>query len=193
MRVKYLAAAVGLSVTSVVALGTGVSMASRATSPQVEPTIEAPAEPVEEAPAVPVEETTTPPAVEEAPAPPVVEEPAEPVEEPAPAPVKAPKVEKPAAPVTEAPVVEEAPVTPLKVKDVPAPAPDKSQGPEKAKDPCHMDSYEPRQVDSLQGGEAARAQKVDRNDNGQVCRKDIPGKGKGNTGEGSNIKDDQAR
>ena len=34
---------------------------------------------------------------------------------------------------------------------------------------------------------------IDRNGNGTVCRKDIPGRGHGNTGEGSNIKDDQAR
>ena len=48
-------------------------------------------------------------------------------------------------------------------------------------------------VASLSGGEAARAKKVDRNGNGTVCRKDIPGKGRGNTGQNSNIKDDQVR
>ena len=56
-----------------------------------------------------------------------------------------------------------------------------------------MDDYHAVQVDSLSNpGEAARAHKVDRNGNGTVCRKDIPGRGHGNTGEGSNIKDDQA-
>ena len=57
-----------------------------------------------------------------------------------------------------------------------------------------MDDYHAVQVGSLDNnpGEAARAHKVDRNGNGTVCRKDIPGRGRGNTGDGSNIKDDQA-
>ena len=60
-------------------------------------------------------------------------------------------------------------------------------------DACHMDSYEATPVDSrTDPGEVARADKVDRNGNGIVCRKDIPGRGRGNTGDGSNIKDDQA-
>ena len=60
--------------------------------------------------------------------------------------------------------------------------------------PCHMDSYKPVNVTDLSGDERARADKVDRNGNGLVCRKDIPGaKGRGNTGQHSNIKDDQVR
>ena len=35
------------------------------------------------------------------------------------------------------------------------------------------------------------AEKVDRNGNGSVCRKDIPGQGGGNTGNNSNLKDDK--
>ncbi|MEW6471497.1 MAG: hypothetical protein AB1679_04430 [Actinomycetota bacterium] len=46
-------------------------------------------------------------------------------------------------------------------------------------------------ISDLDGGEKARARKVDRNDNNWVCRKDIPGRGGGNTGENSNIKDDK--
>jgi hypothetical protein len=57
-----------------------------------------------------------------------------------------------------------------------------------------MDSYESTDVAGLDNeAEATRAKKVDRNGNGTVCRKDIPGRGRGNTGQGSNIKDDQAR
>lgn len=43
----------------------------------------------------------------------------------------------------------------------------------------------------LDAAEKARAEKVDRNKNGWVCRKDIPGQGGGNTGSNSNIKDDK--
>lgn len=37
----------------------------------------------------------------------------------------------------------------------------------------------------------ARADKVDRNKNGFVCRKDLPGRGTGNTGQISNTKADE--
>jgi hypothetical protein len=46
-------------------------------------------------------------------------------------------------------------------------------------------------ISALTGGERARAEKVNRNGNDFVCRKDIPGRGRGNTGENSNIKDDK--
>jgi outer membrane biosynthesis protein TonB len=182
MRVKSLVAGLGLSVAAALALGPAVANASRGVSPNVEEPA-APAEPVEETPA-PIEETTTtttaPEVVEEDPAPPVVEEetPDPVVEEPAPTTTTTTRP----APKVETPVVEPAPVV------VNAEAKTKA-----AKEPCHMDRYEPRDVDGLDGGEAARANKVDRNGNGTVCRKDIPGNGRGNTGEGSNIKDDQVR
>jgi hypothetical protein len=201
MRIKSLVAAVGLSVATAVVLGPAVANASRGS--RVEPNIEVPAEPVEETPAAPVEpaapaeETPTAPEVVEVPAPPVVEEaPAAPVvkKPAAPAPTTPPVVgEAPAAPVVAAPVAP-APIVPVEAKKAPpAPAPAKPDQAPKQADPCHMDSYEPVTVASLSGGEAARAQKVDRNGNGTVCRKAIPGKGKGNTGQGSNIKDDQVR
>jgi hypothetical protein len=188
MRIKSLAAAVGLSVVAAVTLGQGVSSANRGSSdPVTEPAIEQPAEPVEEAPA-PAPEVT--PAEEEIPAPPVVEEPPAPVtttttRPPAPAPKP---VRVPVADVEPAPVV-----TIEKKKADPAPAPTKPEAAPKQADPCHMDSYEPRDVEELNGDERARADKVDRNENGVVCRKDIPGKGRGNTGQNSNIKDDQVR
>ena len=47
------------------------------------------------------------------------------------------------------------------------------------------------QISDLQAAEKARAQKVDRNGNGAVCRMDVPGHGHGNTGNNSNIKDDK--
>ena len=194
MRVKSLAVAAGLSVITALVLGPAVADASRGSS--VEPNIEVPADPVEEAPAEPVEETPAEP-VEEAPE--VVEEVDPPAveEEPTPVAKKPAKTTPPTTPVDEEdPVVESAPVVTIEPKKAPAPAPDHGKGHEKkdhAKDPCHMDSYEPRDVDSLSGDEADRAEKVDRNDNGTVCRKDIPGKGRGNTGQGSNIKDDQVR
>ena len=46
-------------------------------------------------------------------------------------------------------------------------------------------------ISDLDATEKARAEKVDRNGNGSVCRKDIPGQGGGNTGNNSNIKDDK--
>lgn len=46
-------------------------------------------------------------------------------------------------------------------------------------------------LSELNGAEKVRARKVDRNDNNWVCRKDIPGRGRGNTGNNSNIKDDK--
>jgi hypothetical protein len=195
MRIKSLAAAVGLSVVAAVTLGQGVSSANRGSSdPVAEPQIELP---VEETPA-PAPEVTpaVPPAEEEAPAPPVVEEPPAPAPKPTPvpeAPAPAPAAPKPAAPVVPVPVVEPAPVVTLQKKADPAPAPAQPEPAPKPADPCHMDGYEPRNVDDLSGSERARADKVDRNDNGVVCRKDIPGKGRGNTGQNSNIKDDQVR
>jgi hypothetical protein len=204
MRVKFLAAAVGLSVTSVVALSTGVSMASRPDNdPVTEPRIETPVEEPVETPAPPAEETpTAPEVIEEAPAPepdesavepePVAKKPVSPVPTTPPAEeVPAPDDEAPAPTAPEAPTV-----TPIEAKDVRGPAP-KAAKPERqaapaTADPCHMDSYEPVAVASLDGGERARADKVDRNGNGTVCRKDIPGKGRGNTKENSNIKDDHA-
>ena len=191
MRVKSLAVAVGLSVVGAMALGQGISSASRGSSdPVTAPQIELPAEPVEEAPA-PAPEVTPTPAVEETPAPAVEEEPPAPVTTTTtlpPAPAPAP-VAKPVAPAAPAPkVVERVPVVPVEPEAAPAPAPAP-----KPDDPCHMDSYESRNVADLSGGERARAEKVDRNGNGTVCRKDIPGKGHGNTGQNSNIKDDQAR
>ena len=197
MRVKSLAAAVGLSVITAVALGQGVSSANRgpSTDPLVQPRSETPAEPVEETPAPPAEETPTEPAVEVDPVPPVVEEPpAAPVTTTTtipPVPATPPAIQKPAVPV----MVVEAPIGTLEKKaaPAPAPAPAKADPAPKPADPCHMDSYKQVAVASLSGSEATRAQKVDRNGNGSVCRKDIPGKGKGNTGQNSNIKDDQVR
>jgi hypothetical protein len=201
MRVKSIIAVVGLGVMTAVVAVPGVSNANRGTSePVVQPSVEAPADPVDEV----VPET---PVVGELPGEPVAETPAaEPV---------ADQPDAPAAPVEEAPVVSKRPTTPV-VETPPAvdttppdltvvtiepeaapPAADKGHDEgdaQKPADPCHMDSYEPRTVDSFDSaGEAARAEKVDRNGNGTVCRKDIPGHGRGNTGEGSNIKDDQAR
>lgn len=46
-------------------------------------------------------------------------------------------------------------------------------------------------VSDLDAAEKARAEKMDRNGNGSVCRKDIPGQGGGNTGNASTIKDDK--
>lgn len=202
MRVKSLLATVGVAVAVSVAVP-GVSMANRGggttVDPVVQPRAEEPVvveEPAVEAPAVEPVEVITP-------AEPVVEEPAA---APAPAPAKAkvrpvedaPVVEKaPAAPVVKTPPVVVKPVEPTEAKKVKAPEGDDAKGPakkaEKEAGPCHMDSYQSTSVTGLSGGEAARAGKVDRNGNGTVCRKDIPGKGRGNTGEGSNIKDDQVR
>jgi outer membrane biosynthesis protein TonB len=195
MRVKSLAAAVGLSVITAVALGQGVSSANRgSTNPVVQPQIETPADPVDEAPAPSPEVTPTAPAVEETPVPPVVEEPPTPpvttTTTISPVPATPPTtVAKPITPTVVAP----APVVTLEKKAAPAPEQATPDAAPNQADPCHMDSYQRTSVASLQRGEAARANKVDRNGNGWVCRKDIPGKGKGNTGQNSNIKDDQVR
>jgi outer membrane biosynthesis protein TonB len=186
MRVKSLVAGVGLTVVTALALGPAVANASRGTSDPV--VVEEPAAPAEETPA-PAEEptttTTTAPEVEEAP-PAVEEEPAEPVVVKPPKPTTTTTRPAPVEPV-------EPPVVVVEPQDAPAPA----AKPEKDKDKgaCHMDDYKSAQASSFgaDSGEAARADKVDRNDNGTVCRKEIPGHGKGNTGEGTNIKDDQVR
>lgn len=46
-------------------------------------------------------------------------------------------------------------------------------------------------ISDLDRAEKPRARKVDRNGNQWVCRKQIPGRGRGNTGNNSNIKDDK--
>ena len=56
---------------------------------------------------------------------------------------------------------------------------------------CTGKPYTLVKIADLDGGERARADKVNRNGNDFVCRKDIPGGGGGNTGENSNIKDDK--
>ena len=56
---------------------------------------------------------------------------------------------------------------------------------------CTGRPYKLVKISDLDGGEKARADKVNRNGNGSVCRKGIPGRGGGNTGENSNIKDDK--
>ena len=192
MRVKSLAAAAGVAALAAVIAVPGISNASRLntqTQPQVQTDTTTP-EPV-------VETTTTQPVVTTTTTLPVVEEPttqpAPVVTKPAaPAPAPAPVVVAP-APVVETPPAAPAPIADITKVDKPAPAPAQVSTDQKPADPCHMDDYHAVQVDSLDNGEAARAHKVDRNGNGTVCRKDIPGRGHGNTGEGSNIKDDQAR
>lgn len=196
MRIKSLVAGVGLTVVAALALGPAVASANRGTSPAVEEPA-APAEetppPAEETPD-PVEETpttTAPEVVEEEPAPPAVEEEPAPAEE-TPAPTTT--TTKP-APVVKAPVVDPAPVVTVEPQEAPARAKvkDEAAKDKAAKTPCHMDDYQAVLVSTLSGDELARAQKVDRNGNGTVCRKDIPGKGRGNTHQNSNIKDDQVR
>jgi hypothetical protein len=109
----------------------------------------------------------------------------------APAPAPVPVVVKP-VPVGETPPP--APAAGDTTEEAPAPGPAQVSTDQTPADPCHMDGYHAVQVDGLTDpGEVARAPKVDRNGNGTVCRKDIPGNGHGNTGAGSNIKDDQAR
>lgn len=56
---------------------------------------------------------------------------------------------------------------------------------------CTGRPFELVKIVDLADAEKARAEKVDRNGNGSVCRKDIPGQGGGNTGNNSNIKDDK--
>lgn len=56
---------------------------------------------------------------------------------------------------------------------------------------CTGTPYKLVNISELSGGERSRAKKVDRNDNNWVCRKKIPGRGGGNTGNNSNIKDDK--
>jgi hypothetical protein len=158
-------------------------------------------EPVEVAPPVVVEE----PVVEEEAPEPVVEEEAPVVEEEAPEPVveeeaPEPVIKKRVKPAAEAPEVEEpaeepAPIEVFEEKEADdAARPVREQRAEKQAGPCDMDSYEPADVDDLEDdGEIARGEKVDRNDNGSVCRKEIPGQGRGNTGNGTNIKDDKVK
>ena len=191
MRVKYLIATASLAVVTAVVVAPGVSNANRGTSPTVEPTVQ----PVDETPVEPVAEAPAPSVEDETPAAPVAEEaPAEPVTTTTTTAPQAPVVEEPAAPVTApAPVaktksVQEPTVVTIAPKAAPAPAAAPTQ-PDKGKGACHMDSYKETQVSSLSGGERARAEQVDRNGDGTVCRKDVPGRGHGNTGEGSNIKD----
>jgi hypothetical protein len=197
MRVKTLAAAAGVAALTAVIAVPGISNASRLntrTQPQVQTDTTTPAtDPVVETPTTqPVETTTTTTAPVETT---TTTEPAPVVTKPtAPAPAPVPVV------VVPAPVVKTPPAAPAPTVDVttdgpaPAPAPAQVTADPTPADPCHMDDYHAVQVDSLTNpGEAARAHKVDRNGNGTVCRKDIPGRGHGNTGEGSNIKDDQAR
>jgi hypothetical protein len=64
-------------------------------------------------------------------------------------------------------------------------------GPESAGGRCTGRPFELVKVSTLHDGEQTRAEKVDRNGNGFVCRMDIPGRGQGNTGQNSNIKDDK--
>src|SRR5581483_8285317 len=198
MRVKSLAAAAGIAALTAVVAVPGISNASRLntrtepqvqtdTTPTTEPVVETPTQPSETtttttAPAVEAPTTTTTTTTEPAPAKP-----------PAPAPPPAPVTVTP-APAGEPPLAADTPAPPVDVAPTPAPAPQPdSTDHGRPADPCHMDDYHSVQVDSLDSpGEAARAHKIDRNGNGTVCRKDIPGRGHGNTGEGSNIKDDQA-
>jgi hypothetical protein len=64
-------------------------------------------------------------------------------------------------------------------------------GPDNDPGRCTGTPFRLVRVAELSGGERARAEKVDRNGNGFVCRKQIPGRGQGNTGANSNIKDDK--
>ena len=56
---------------------------------------------------------------------------------------------------------------------------------------CTGRPFELVSISSLAAAERPRAEKADRNGNGFVCRMDIPGRGAGNTGNNSNIKDDK--
>jgi hypothetical protein len=56
---------------------------------------------------------------------------------------------------------------------------------------CTGRPFELVKVSDLAVAEKARAEKVNRNGNDFVCRMDIPGRGGGNTGNNSNIKDDK--
>jgi hypothetical protein len=56
---------------------------------------------------------------------------------------------------------------------------------------CTGRPFEPVQIVKIAAAERTGALQADRNHNGFVCRMDIPGRGTGNTGENSNIKDDQ--
>jgi hypothetical protein len=191
MRVKVLAAGAGLAALTAVIAVPGISNASRLnthTAPQVQ-TETTTTEPAVETPTTqPVETTTTTTQ-------PVVVEPTT-----QPKPVVTTTTTSPAPThvvVKPVPVVETPPPAPTVdvTRDQPAPVPTPAEvtTDQTPADPCHMDDYHAVQVDSLTDpGEAARAHKVDRNGNGVVCRKDIPGRGRGNTGNGSNIKDDQA-
>ena len=194
MRVKTLAAAAGIAALTAAIAVPGISGASRlnthTSTPQVVQLETPTTQPVVDTPTTQPVETTTTTTV------PVVNVPTtqpKPVTTTttAPAPAPAPVMVKPA------PVVDTRPPAPAPsgdvTQDVPAPAPAQVTIDQAPADPCHMDHYQAVQISSLTDpGEVARAQKVDRNGNGTVCRKDIPGRGRGNTGAGSNIKDDQA-
>ena len=196
MRVKTLAAVAGLACLTAVVAVPGISNASRLntrTQPLVQTDTTTTAPVVETPTTQPVETTTTTAAPVE-----TTTTTAAPVAE-VPTTQPKPVVTKPTAPppVVSAPVPAPVVATPPAVPPVdittvgPVPAPVTTD--QKPADPCHMDDFHAVAVSSLGNpSEAARAHKVDRNGNGIVCRKDIPGRGRGNTGQGSNIKDDQA-
>jgi len=56
---------------------------------------------------------------------------------------------------------------------------------------CTGRPFELVKISQLAAAEQPRADTVDRNGNGFVCRMNIPGPGQGNTGNNSNIKDDK--
>jgi len=194
MRVKTLAAAAGIAALTAVIAVPGISSASRlnthSSTPQVvQPEIPTTQAVVDTPPTQPVGTTTTTVPVVTVPT--SQRKPVTTTTTTAPAPAAVPVVVKP-APVVDTPLPAPAPSGDV-TQDVPAPAPAPVTTDQAPADPCHMDHYQAVQIRSLTDpGEIARAQKVDRNGNGTVCRKDIPGRGHGNTGAGSNIKDDQA-
>jgi hypothetical protein len=197
MRVKKLLAPLGIAVAVALAVPS-VSDASRGGDDDPVLVEEDPV--VEEEPPAPEEEPAPEP--EEEPAPEPEEEPApepvpEPEEEPAPEPEEEPAPEPEAEEEEEAPESEPAPVVedPVVAQQAPEPAarPEREPKVKAERGPCHMDAYEERAFGELDEAEMDRAEKVDRNGNETVCRKDIPGNGRGNTGNGSNIKDDKVR
>jgi hypothetical protein len=198
MRVKKILAPLGIAVAVALAVPS-VSDASRGGDDdpvlvEEDPVVEEEPPAPEEEPAPEPEEEPAPepaPEPEEEPAPEPEEEPApEPEEEPAPEP-EAEEEEEPAPAPEPAPVVED----PVVAQEAPEPAARPERAPKVKADrgPCHMDAYEERTFGDLDEAEMDRAEKVDRNGNETVCRKDIPGNGRGNTGNGSNIKDDKVR
>jgi hypothetical protein len=201
MRVKSFLAAAGITAVAAVLAVPGMSNASRLPNPSPAASTDAPAPTVADTPTTQPVVTPTTTTVTSPPA-------AEPTTQPQPvvethtAPLLA-RTPKPTVPTTAPAVhppanVEDTPVT-VDTKPVAPPAPagaaqngstDEAGNPA---DPCHMDSYQRKDVGSFPAGsgEALRAEKVDRNHDGVVCQKIIPGHGRGNTGNGSNIKDDQ--